>query len=82
MASDNLERYYKTLHLAPGASFDEVKRAYRALVKVWHPDRFSQTPHLQQQALEKIQAINRAYAKIRSVSLPPPSRLTPVHMHV
>ena len=80
MASDNIERYYKTLHVEPGASFDEVKRAYRSLVKVWHPDRFSQTPHLQQQALEKLQAINRAYAKIRSVSLPPPSRLTPVHI--
>ena len=69
MASENLERYYKTLHLAPEASSEEVKRAYRALVKVWHPDRFSQTPHMQQQALGKMQAINRAYAKICSASL-------------
>jgi hypothetical protein len=89
VASDNIERYYKMLHLAPEASFAEVKRAYRALVKVWHPDRFSQTPHMQQQALEKMQAINRAYAKIRVASLqrsphmasaPPLSRSTPTDM--
>jgi hypothetical protein len=42
-----------------------VKRAYRELVKVWHPDRFAQAPHLQQHALEKIQMINHAYARLR-----------------
>jgi len=61
-----LEDYYRTLGLTPGASFAEVKRAYRALVKVWHPDRFLQTPHLQCQALEKMQAINHAYARLQS----------------
>jgi hypothetical protein len=84
VGNEHIERYYKTLHLEPHASFGEVKRAYRALVKVWHPDRYSQTPHMQQQALEKIQAINHAYAKIRAASLqysahiacPPPSRPT------
>jgi hypothetical protein len=80
VASDNIERDYKTLHLEPEASFDEVKRAYRSLVKVWHPDRFAQTPHMQQQALEKLQVINRAYANIRSASLPPCSRSTPAPM--
>jgi outer membrane protein assembly factor BamE (lipoprotein component of BamABCDE complex) len=70
VGSEDIERYYKTLHLEPHASFGEVKRAYRALVNIWHPDRFSQTPHMQQQALEKFQELNRAYAKIRAVSLP------------
>ena len=71
MVVDNLEPYYKVLGLAPGASFPEVKRAYRVLVKTWHPDRFAQAPHLQPQALEKIQLINRADAKIRQTSPPP-----------
>jgi hypothetical protein len=70
VAEDNLEQCYKALGLAPGASFPAVKHAYRVLVKTWHPDRFSQTPHLQPQALEKIQLINRAYAKIRQASPP------------
>jgi outer membrane protein assembly factor BamE (lipoprotein component of BamABCDE complex) len=65
VAGDNLEFHYKTLGLEPDARFEEVKRAYRALAKVWHPDRFAQMPHLQQQALETIQDINHAYAKIR-----------------
>jgi hypothetical protein len=71
VAEDNLEPYYKALGLASEASFPEVKRAYRALVKTWHPDRFAQAPHLQPQALEKIQLINRAYTKIRQASPPP-----------
>ena len=70
MVGDNLKHCYKVLGLTPAASFVEVKRAYRALVKAWHPDRFVQKPHLQQQALETFHVINRAYATIRQASLP------------
>lgn len=59
--------YYRTLGLEPGASPKEVKHAYRELAKTWHPDHFSQTPHLQQQALEKIKVINHAYTKLRAL---------------
>jgi hypothetical protein len=59
--------YYRTLGLAPGASLEEVKRAYRKLVKVWHPDRFAQAPHLQQHALEKMQSINHAYTRLQFI---------------
>jgi len=31
---------YEILGLEPGASQAQVKRAYRQLVKIWHPDRF------------------------------------------
>ena len=65
MDTHSPEGYYRTLGLAPGASLEEVKRAYRELVKVWHPDRFARAPHLQQQALEKIQLINHAYTRLR-----------------
>jgi hypothetical protein len=69
VVGDNLKHCYKVLGLTPAASFVEVKRAYRALVKAWHPDRFVQKPHLQQQALETFHVINRAYATIRQASL-------------
>jgi DnaJ domain len=59
------EGYYRTLGLAPGASLEEVTPAYTELVKIWHPDRFTQAPHLQQRALEKIQMINHAYTRLR-----------------
>jgi hypothetical protein len=62
---DNPEVYYRTLGLEPGASREEVKRAYRDLVKLWHPDRVSQDSGLQQQALAHIQRINDAYDKLQ-----------------
>jgi len=34
-----LDDCYRLLDLPPGSSPEEVKRAYRDLTKVWHPDR-------------------------------------------
>ena len=31
---------YKTLQLKPGASLDSIKKSYKTLVKIWHPDLF------------------------------------------
>jgi hypothetical protein len=63
---DNIDRYYEILELNPGASIEEVKRAYRDLVRVWHPDRFSNDPRLQQKAQEKLKDINEAYEKLQA----------------
>jgi len=63
---DDMKRYYETLELEPGASPEEVKRAWRDLAKVWHPDRFSHDPPLQQKAQEKLKEINKAYEKLSS----------------
>ena len=52
---------YRILDLEPGVTLDEVKRSYRELVKVWHPDRFTGDAKLQQKAEEKLKQINRAY---------------------
>lgn len=57
----DIERSYVTLGLKVGASPEEVKEAYRDLVKVWHPDRFTDNPRLQQRAQEKLKEINLAY---------------------
>ncbi|MFQ5682268.1 MAG: DnaJ domain-containing protein [Candidatus Binatia bacterium] len=61
---DNIQRYYETLGLKPGATPEEVKQAYRDLVKVWHPDRFSHDPKLQRKAQEKLKEINQTYDQL------------------
>jgi len=58
---DERSECYELLGVAPGASAEELKAAHRDLVKVWHPDRFSHDPRLQQKAQEKLKAINEAY---------------------
>ncbi|NDJ17416.1 J domain-containing protein [Myxacorys almedinensis] len=44
-----------------GDSLDEVKRAYKELVQVWHPDRFRNNPKLEMRANQKLKEINAAY---------------------
>ncbi|MGH8000619.1 MAG: J domain-containing protein [Brasilonema sp.] len=61
----NINDAYSILGLKPGASPREVKQAYRKLVKIWHPDRFSH-PQKKQEAEEKIKQINQAYNKLKS----------------
>jgi hypothetical protein len=54
------------LGLGAGASAEEIKAAYRDLAKVWHPDRFSHDPRLQQKAQEQLKEINEAYGRLVS----------------
>jgi hypothetical protein len=42
----------------------DAKRAYRALVKKWHPDQFNHDRGLQQIAEDKLKAINQAYSAL------------------
>jgi preprotein translocase subunit Sec63 len=64
MTADPLT-HLKTLGLESGASREEVKKAFRDLSKVWHPDRFAEDPALQKKAGEKLQAINDAYKRLQ-----------------
>ena len=52
------------LGLVAGASLDEVKAAYKMLVKVWHPDRFQSDQKLARSAEAKLKAINTAYSNL------------------
>jgi len=63
---DDIERFYTVLGLKPGASPKEVKQAYRDLVRVWHPDRFSHDPRLRQKAQEKLKDLNQAYSRLKT----------------
>jgi len=61
MTEADVLRAYQTLEIRPEDSTESVKAAYRVLVKVWHPDRFSADPKLQLKAQEKLKEINLAY---------------------
>ena len=60
-----LDDSYRLLDLDARASDEDVKRAWRDLTKVWHPDRFANDPSVQRKAEAKIKAINEAYEAIR-----------------
>ena len=64
--NDEFDKYYELLGVAPGTNGQELKDAYRDLAKVWHPDRFSHDPRLQQKAQEKLKEINEAYDRLTS----------------
>lgn len=87
---------YRVLGLAPGATLDEIKMAYRDLAQVWHPDRFPEHDRLHEKALHNQRLINEAYAvlqKYRQQAVPaavsvaatpssPPAPHTPRQRHL
>ncbi|HLL75978.1 MAG TPA: DnaJ domain-containing protein [Pyrinomonadaceae bacterium] len=64
MRDGGREGCLRVLGLGPTASAQEIKAAYRDLAKVWHPDRFSHDPRLQQKAQEQLKEINEAYRRL------------------
>ncbi|WP_204485852.1 J domain-containing protein [Caldicoprobacter guelmensis] len=52
---------YKVLGVRPGATQEEIKEAYRRMVKKYHPDKFAGTD-LEEVAKEKMQEVNEAYS--------------------
>jgi curved DNA-binding protein CbpA len=55
--------FYKILGVGPNASTDEIKSAYRNLVKKYHPDLYK-TASGKKKGNEKLQQINEAYAAL------------------
>lgn len=58
---------WKTLGVKQNSSDEEIKKAYRSLVKKYHPDRF-QDAAAKELANEKLKEINEAYEAITSGS--------------
>lgn len=56
---------YKVLGVAPTATDEEVKRAYRELAKKYHPDNYNDSP-LKSVAEEKMAEVNEAFQQIMS----------------
>ncbi|MEO6861412.1 MAG: J domain-containing protein [Microcoleus sp.] len=60
----DINRCYEILEIEPGASLEEIKRAYRDLAFVWHPDRLANNDRLQQKAQQRLTEINHAYDEL------------------
>jgi curved DNA-binding protein CbpA len=56
---------YKVLGVSANASDEEIKTAYRALAKKYHPDNYDKSP-LSDLAAEKMKEVNEAYELIMS----------------
>ena len=65
---ETMDSWYATLGLSPGASRADIKRAYRRLAKVWHPDRFTTDATRQQDALDHFYRLTEAYHALRTVA--------------
>lgn len=57
---------YKILGVNPDASDEEIKQAYRELVRKYHPDKYAGTD-LADMANEKMKEINAAYEEIQQL---------------
>lgn len=52
---------YDVLGVSQNATDEEIKKAYRELVKRYHPDKFASNPKASETAAEKLKQINMAY---------------------
>lgn len=61
---NELHKAYQALGLEPGAAFDIIKRRYRRLALVWHPDRMS-SADAKREAEEELKKINNYFEKLK-----------------
>lgn len=63
----NIQRCFEILELDTDASLEDVKKARKDLIFIWHPDRVSsKNPRLRRKAEEKLKEINAAYESLLS----------------
>ena len=55
------KKYYKVLELEYGSDFSSIKKAYKKLLKKYHPDLFQNKPEKLKSAQEVARQINEAY---------------------
>jgi hypothetical protein len=61
--------FYTVLECPIGASQDALKKSYKKLTKVYHPDKiFNDSPHMVKHYTQKFQLLQEAYAALRIVS--------------
>lgn len=57
----DLNRAYAALEVPPGSDFDTVRKAYRTLMRKYHPDRHAGSPEKQKAANELAQRLTESY---------------------
>ena len=60
---NDLARHYAALELSPDASLEEIKAAYKRLMKRYHPDKF-QDAEKKETATELVKRLNEAYTEL------------------
>lgn len=65
----SVNEYCEVLGIDSTATPEDLKKAYRDLVKQWHPDQFQNNSRLQSNAQEKLQEINEAYRQLQPLIL-------------
>ncbi|MCL2326379.1 MAG: J domain-containing protein [Proteobacteria bacterium] len=55
---------FETLGLPYGAPYEDVKKAYRQLMRAWHPDKHASSPQQEKASTQKAQEITAAYELI------------------
>ena len=63
---EEISQCYALLGIKHNATPEEVKKAYRNMAKVWHPDRYTNDSVLKAKAEVEIKKINQAYASIKA----------------
>ncbi len=77
MDANTYDAWCAVLGVAPTASAEEIRSAYRLLVNVWHPDRFGDVK-LRDRVEDKLKAINEAYGGLKVTGFRRPSGSAPV----
>jgi DnaJ-domain-containing protein 1 len=62
--NDRIAKYYKVLDLPYGADFEQIKTAYRKLMRKYHPDLHHQTPQKAKAATELSMQVTEAYNEL------------------
>ncbi|MEK7484160.1 MAG: DnaJ domain-containing protein [Planctomycetota bacterium] len=57
-----LAQYYANLEVPSGASLEEIRRAYRQLIKQYHPDLYENDPNKRQTAEQILKKLNEAFS--------------------
>ncbi len=68
--ADERTRLLAVLELPPDADDEQIRRAWRELAKVWHPDRFGQDAALKARATRRLAEINAAYEQLQRRAAP------------
>jgi DnaJ-domain-containing protein 1 len=58
---DEVARAYAALEVRQGADFETVRKAYRTLMRKYHPDRHAHSPEKQKDATAVAQKLTQAY---------------------